>query len=169
MKRSTGMAVLVSAGVLIAAGELPALRAGAVLDAGRSGLAAMATSSARAWDEVRGAWSAPRVARPPVVRPVFRTPPPLAPTLLLATPRRIGPPAFPRDLPLSVLAAASAGVLAALAALAWLALSLRPGRSRDRVFRLARRGLPAAGIARSVRVPQDAVRTLLTPGLGVRR
>jgi hypothetical protein len=68
--------------------------------------------------------------------------------------------------PLALLAGlVVATVLALASALVWRVRNDRRGR----VFQMARRGLPTARIARRVHVPQDAVRTLLTPGMGSRR
>ena len=61
-----------------------------------------------------------------------------------------------------------AGALVGLATLALIARVAPPDR-RGRVFRLARRGQSADRIARHARVPQDAGRTLLSPGIGARR
>ncbi|HTR97192.1 MAG TPA: hypothetical protein VMH61_04770 [Candidatus Acidoferrales bacterium] len=183
MKRSTWAAVIVTAGVLFAAGRLPALDAGAALNALRAPFAGRTASRVVATPRPNTTATLPRRASPPpassaraaaaasaivhpAVAPVVRWP---AAPLLLATPRPASRPGLLTSLPLSVFAALLAALFAALVALAWIALTLRPGHSRRRVFRLARGGQPAERIARLVRVPQDAVRTLLTPGLGVRR
>jgi hypothetical protein len=176
VKRSTWVAVLVTAVVLVAAGNLPRLP-----------LATLAASWSAGVERQVAAW--PRLARrTPAPAPhavVYSLPPaapramrrPLivvAPARLLATPapprqasRRFAPPSLP-SLPLQVLVPALAGALVGLLALVVLGFALRRDR-RGHVWQLARRGMSSARIACTARVPQDAVRTLLTPGLGARR
>jgi hypothetical protein len=93
-------------------------------------------------------------------------PRPAAPSLLVSRPEG---PSRPRlGFPSEALAHAGAGALGGLATLALIAFALRRN-PRARVYRMARNGHAAERIARRTHVPQDAVRTLLTPGLGARR
>ena len=166
MKRSTLVAVLVTAAVLIVAGNLPRLP----------------------WDRIAGAWrssaSQAVAAWPSKIRlDAFRGEP------RIAAPRgdegcatRFGLPREPEAATIARQAWASAGPISfamggsllglfALTGFFWLARRTHMARrdTRSLVFQLARRGAPTAAIARSARVPQDAVRTMLAPGVDVRR
>lgn len=172
MKRSTWMAVLVTAAVLVLAGNLPRLPLAALAARWPASLARQVA----AWPHLD------RRAAPHAValRAPLASLPTRHPHVAYAPPRLLATPASPRadrgpfglrprlSLPLQVALPALAGVLAGLLALVTLALSLRRDR-RGHVWQLARRGFSPMRIARSTRVPQDAVRTLLTPGLGARR
>jgi hypothetical protein len=172
VKRSTWIAVALAA-VLVLAGNLPRLPWAAL--AARRGRPALARQVA-AWPHLD------RRAAPHAValRAPLASLPTRHPHVAYAPPRLLATPASPRadrgpfglrprlSLPLQVALPALAGVLAGLLALVTLALSLRRDR-RGHVWQLARRGFSPMRIARSTRVPQDAVRTLLTPGLGARR
>jgi len=225
MKRSTWIAVLVTATVLVAAGNLPRARWDAAASVWNAALArgtaawphrAHRTVAAPPSHAVRAARPvAPAPAEPVAAAAFGPTPevatcgpawpaaetiaygagfasvatapatnvaPVAAPSATPAVTAALSPsrPAAPRLLvtprsasgrhrsipPLAPIAAAMlAATLALTAAFMW-------NRSQDRrglVFQMARRGLPATRIARRARVPQDAVRTLLTPGMGARR
>lgn len=178
MKRSTWLAVLVTAAVLVVAGNLPRLAPDGVAATWRAAV----TRSVAAWPHL--ARRAPLIVSAP--RAIATTASPLAngpkrralvavsPARLLAT---VTPPAaalrgfaarrWP-GLPPYAAVPAAAGALVTLLALVSFGLALRQDR-RSRVWQLARRGMTLARIARTARVPQDAVRSLLTPGLGARR
>jgi hypothetical protein len=177
MKRSTWVAVLVTAAVLVVAGNLPRLAPAGLAATWRAGVA----RSLAAWPHLErraGAGvPAPRAAvqRAPVstgqARHAFIA---ISPARLLAT---VAPPAaalrgfaarsWPA-LPPYAAVPAVAGGLAALLLITGFGIALRRDR-RSRVWHLARRGVSLARIARTARVPQDAVRSLLTPGPGARR
>jgi hypothetical protein len=178
MKRSTWLAVLVTAGVLVVAGNLPRLP----LDAFAAAWQAAVSRSVAAWPRAARRTfappSAPRsYAHAPLAapaRPARRALVAVAPARLLATPtpsvaarHGFALPSFPA-VPLQVALPALAGVLAGALALLTFGLAFRRDR-RGRVWQLARRGVPPSRIARTAGLPQDAVRTLLTPGLGSRR
>ena len=181
MKRSTWVAVLITTAVLVVAGNLPRLPLRA-LDALATGWRAGIAHQVAAWPHLArrtpAALPAPHAsvymlqsaAKRPLRRPLIA----VAPARLLATPAPLRAARRGFDLsslpvpPLQLVVPAAAGVLAGLLALAMLALALRRDR-RGHVWQLARRGLTPARIAHAARVPQDAVRTLLTPGLGARR
>jgi hypothetical protein len=183
VKRSTWTVVLAACTVLIAAGSLPRLPWDAMTSAWRDGAAGAITT-----------WPV-RVRRlllePPAVPPVSHVVPPPAAKARAAAPVVSGPrltrprltlprftlphPVFPARvrsglpaLPLSAGAWTLAGALGGLALLALLAMTLRRD-ARGRVWRMARDGRPTSRIARDARLAQDAVRVLLTPGLGARR
>lgn len=166
MKRSTLVAVLVTAAVLIVAGNLPRLPWDRMAALWRSG----ATQAVAAWpsklriDALRGE---PRIA---------------APRGAEGCATRFGLPREPEAASIVRQAWTSAGPIAfamggslvglfALTGLFWLVRRTHRSKrdTRSLVFSLARRGAPTAAIARSARVPQDAVRTMLAPGLDARR
>jgi hypothetical protein len=144
MKRSTGIAVVLTAAVLVAAGRLPRLPE-------------IGVPSFREWFATPAAPAGHRNVTPvrPAARPAFRLP--------LSRPRVVMP-AIPAPGPRAL---AAAGALAGFGLVVALAFARRDARGR--VWRLARRGFTPAHIAPRTRVPQDAVRTLLTPGVGSRR
>lgn len=166
MKRSTLVAVLVTAAVLIVAGNLPRLPWDRIAGLWRSS----ASQAVAAWpsklrlDALRGE---PRIA---------------APRGDEGCATRFGMPREPEAVAAARQAWTSAGPIAfaaggsliglfALTGFFWLARRTHMARrdTRSLVFSLARRGAPTAAIARSARMPQDAVRTLLAPGVDVRR
>jgi hypothetical protein len=151
MKRSTWIAVSLTAAVLIAAGNLPRLRWDAVS-------LTRATVPTHSSTPVRSRGLGATSAVPIPAR--------FAPPRLLVTPASHGQrPSLPIP-PLPVLAAMLTAAMASLTlAIVWRLSSDRRGR----VFQMARRGVSTTRIAGRTRVPQDAVRTLLTPGMGVRR
>jgi len=171
MKRSTWVAVLATAAILVVAGNLPRLP----WDSFAARWRVSVERRVAAWPHrVRHA-AAPAVPRSDVApAPPHRLFVPVAPARLLSTPASAGAPGaslariLPAGVPAAAAAAAIAGALAGLATLAVL-LTLSRRDRHARVWRLARRGWSPARIAPRARVPQDAVRTLLTPGLGTRR
>jgi hypothetical protein len=176
VKRSTWVAVLATAVVLVAAGNLPRLPLATIAASWSTGI----ERTVAAWPRLARRESAPAPRAvvysllPAAGRPARRPLIAVAPARLLATPaplhrsrERFELPSLP-SLPLQVVVPAIAGVLAGVLALAVLGLALRRDR-RGHVWQLARRGMSSARIACTARVPQDAVRTLLTPGLGARR
>jgi hypothetical protein len=167
VKRSTWVTVLVAAAVLVAAGNLPRVRWDAAGGAGTSALARVAgvrlplSRYAHALPAANAGPAVPVATRPVLTAPIRYTPP-----RLLVTPMRPWRrPAL--DIPPFALfgGLVVAGVLALASAIAWRVRTDRRGR----VFHMARRGLHISRIARRAHVPQDAVRTLLTPGMGARR
>jgi len=164
VKRSTITAVALTAGILIVAGNVPRLPWDGVARAWRDS----ATQAVAQWpsrirlDSLR---PEPRIAAPredarATATSFGRVMAPAQVTAALAAWDGAGPVAF-----------AVGGALAGLVLLtsaAWFA-ARAPQDPRSLVFRLARRGEPMALIARSARMPQDAVRTLLAPGVGSRR
>jgi hypothetical protein len=176
VKRSTAIAVLVTAAVLVAAGQLPSLPWQAAAATWRSSVA----SEVGSWPQrvrslsvqlprttmfTRHTLAKPAAVVPQATARVLQRPR-FSPPRLLVTPFAPGFRPRPIVTPLVWLGAGLAALLVALlVTLAWR----RAGDPRGRVFQMARRGLPAERIARHARVPQDAVRTLLTPGLGARR
>lgn len=178
MKRSTWLAVLVTAAVLVVAGNLPRLAPDGLAAAWRAGIARSVAAWPRLARRAPSSLSAPHAAAPAAPRlaegPKRRSLVAVSPARLLAT---VEPPAaalrgfatraWPA-LPAYAAVPAVAGVLVALLALASFGIALRQDR-RGRVWQLARRGMTLPRIARTARVPQDAVRSLLTPGLGPRR
>ncbi|MBI5170857.1 MAG: hypothetical protein HZA61_15315 [Candidatus Eisenbacteria bacterium] len=163
MKRSTLVAVLVTAAVLIVAGNLPRLPWDRLSSAAR----ASASQAVAAWPaKVRIALPhpEPRIAAPRGAEGAATR---------FGMPREPGAIAFAREAWTSAgpVAFAMGGSLLALFALTGAyALARRNRRdTRSLVYALARRGAPTAAIARSVRLPQDAVRTLLAPGAPTRR
>jgi hypothetical protein len=179
VKRSTWIAVLLTAGVLVLAGQLPRLPWEGALASWRGGLERVTTQQVAQqvaqWPHLArrviadAGHAAPRLALPassvrlrvPLVH--------VAPPMLLATPAAARPRgAWRLQLPPQVALPAAAGALVGTLAALALVLSLRRDR-RGMVWQMARRGQSPARIARRTRVPQDAVRTLLTPGLGARR
>jgi hypothetical protein len=175
VKRSTWAAVLATAAVLVAAGNLPRLPLDSLVGSWRTGVERQVAAWPRFARHARAAAPAPAAASPlPQARASQRSLVPVAPAWLLATPAapRVASRGFvPASWilpPLRVILPVSAGALAGIVAIALLAAGLRRD-PRGHVWRLARRGQPLSRIARSARVPQDAVRTLLTPGIGSRR
>lgn len=167
MRRSTWISVTIACAVIVAAGNLPRLDAGAVARWGGSGAAfvpALRTALARivppphlATPRLR-AQAAPRVAP----RPAHDAHTPYAPPSLLVT-------RAARSSALRLPPAKFVAFLFAVAALVALPATFAYRAARDRrraVCRMAGRGLSATRIARSAHMPQDAVRTLLSPGLG---
>ena len=164
MKRSTLTAVALTAGILIVAGNVPRLPWDGVARAWRES----ATHAVSRWPDrlrLESLRPEPSIAAPRVSAHASETsfgrliaPAPVAVTL--AAWEGAGPIAF-----------AMGGALAGLVLLMSLARLARraPRDPRSLVFRLAGRGEPMAFIARSARMPQDAVRTLLAPGVGSRR
>ena len=178
MKRSTWLAVLVTAAVLVVAGNLPRLGPDGVAATWRAAVARSVAAWPRLARRAPLAVSAPRAVAP-ATSPLANARKPrvlvaVSPARLLAT---VAPPAaalrgfaartWP-GLPPYAAVPAAAGALVALLALVAFGITLRQDR-RSRVWQLARRGMTLARIARTARVPQDAVRSLLTPGLGARR
>jgi hypothetical protein len=160
VKRSTWISISITAVVLLAAGNLSRVR-----------WSEMALPAVKLPALALG-WRLPHVPTVPVValaKPVrVASAPHLkpAPASLLVT--RFDPGQRP-SLPIPPLPVSAAIVTACMASLA-LAFAWRiHGDRRGRVFQMARRGLPTSRIARRTHVPQDAVRTLLTPGMGARR
>jgi hypothetical protein len=159
VKRSTWYAVVGACAVLVAAGSLPRLPWDAVTSVWRDGAArTVAQWPARNRRIAEPRPVAPKLAAAPVqarlARPNFRLP---ALPALPSLPRAAGPEVY-----------AVVGALGGLLVLALGAGLLRENR-RGRVFRMAREGRPTARIARSAGLAQDAVRVLLTPGVGSRR
>jgi hypothetical protein len=155
MKRSTWISIGVTVAVLLAAGNLSRVR----------------------WSEMRlPAWHLPApgsgrlAADMPVQRKVTAHPGVIhlkpVPASLLVTPFASG---TRPSLPIPSLPLTAALVTALLASLSLGVAWRMHGDRRGRVFQMARRGLPTSRIAGRARVPQDAVRTLLTPGMGTRR
>ena len=178
MTRSTWVVLLVTAVVLVVAGNLPRLPLAGLAASWRAGVERQVAQ----WPRI--ARRAPAVVPAPSLaaratrtaagsaqrRPLIA----VSPARLLAT-VSVPAPALPRFMPRSwpvlppyVTVPALAGVLAGLLVIAVLGLALRRDR-RSRVWQLARRGTTLARIARTARIPQDAVRSLLAPGLVVRR
>ena len=158
MKRSTWVAVLATAAVLLAAGSLPRLPWREAPALARAALARIPG----AWPvRARRASVAPAGSSAPAAAAVLRgLGARLDPALARANALLHGPGGF-------AAAGAAAGV-ALLAAIALVVALARRGRGgvRARVYRLARGGRAACEIARRTHVPQDAVRALLRPGLG---
>lgn len=156
MKRSTWIAVLGTAVVLVAAGNAPRLALpgvpAPVLQLPRIDGAAWVHAHVPSFTP-RGAVRVPAAAasagRPAVVRPT-----------LLVTPRKALRGGL-LALPLEFLLPVGAGLLAG--AIAALAMVLRRDR-RERVVTMARRGHAPDRIARRTHVPHDAVRTLIASG-----
>lgn len=165
MKRSTWIAVLLTAAVLVAAGNLPRLRWN--LPAATSPAALVQSIGSRLPRAF--AARAPRALAPSSIATTHVTTSPLAhftpPSLLVS---RMPTTAHPM-LALPSLALVGGSLFIALLAMAALITWRMRGDRRGLVFQMARRGLPTSRIARHARVPQDAVRTLLTPGMGSRR
>ena len=178
MKRSTWLAVLVTAAVLVAAGNLPRLAPAGLAAAWRTAVVHSVTAWPRLERHAVAGASAPRAAAPPTSpatgSPAHRPLIAVSPARLLAT---VESPAAALGgfatrswlaLPPFATLPAVAGGCAALLALVAFGTAMRRDR-RGRVWQLARRGMSLARIARTARVPQDAVRSLLTPGLDARR
>ena len=164
MKRSTWLAVLLTGLVLLAAGQLPRLPWDDLAGRGREALAARIA----AWPRLARRTPVP-MARPAAAAPAHSAPRPAPrPVTAPIPPDPLPMPFGAPPMPLASLAEALAGALASLGALAAL-VTARRRDPRGTVWQLARRGLPPSRIAPRARVPQDAVRTLLTPGVGARR
>ncbi len=164
MKRSTLLAVGVTALLLVLAGQLPRLPWESLLAGGRGALEhALAT-----WSTPAQHAAVPHRAAVAAVAPRPHTPRiAIAPPRLLASAAEVLPKRLPA-LPVGVPEAAVAGAIAGLVAVVSLVAMLRRD-PRGRVWALARAGHSPERIARRTRVPQDAVRTMLTPGVGARR
>lgn len=158
MKRSTWLAVAGACAVLVAAGQLPRLPWDGAAAAWRTSVVQAVSNWPKA---VRR--DARRTAAPAPARAVVRT---------AAAPARFTParrPAFTLPDPRGPVLPVAAGTLAGLALGAGLLVLIGRDGTRKRVFRLARQGRTTARIARDARLPQDAVRAMLTPGVGARR
>jgi len=178
MTRSTWVVLLVTAVVLVVAGNLPRLPLAGLATSWRAGVerqvAAWPRLARRAPASVPAPIPAVRATRPGAGNAPRSPRISVSPARLLAT-VPVSVPALRRFVPLSwpvlppyAAMPAVAGVLAGLLVIAVLGLALRRDR-RGRVWQLARRGMTLPRIARTARLPQDAVRSLLTPGLVVRR
>lgn len=178
MTRSTWVVLLVTAVVLVVAGNLPRLPLASLAASWRAGVerqvAAWPRIARRAPASVSAPIPAAQATRPAAGSAQRRPLIAVSPARLLAT-VSVPAPALRGFVPLSwpvlppyVAVPALAGVLAGLLVIAVSGLALRRDR-RNRVWQLARRGMTLARIARTARVPQDAVRSLLTPGLIARR
>lgn len=165
MKSSTLRAVVLTAGILVVAGNLPRLPWDQVARQWRASV----TQAVAQWPtEVRlDAWvpaslgASPRAASGPLCATRFgQVRAPRAIETAMHVWQEAGPIAF-----------AVGGSLAGLLLLSALVPLMRrlPRDPRELVFQMARRGEPMALISRHARMPQDAVRTLLAPGIGARR
>lgn len=153
MKRSTWIAVAVASAVLVLAGQLPRLPWETAWTSWRGA----AVHAVAAWPsrEHRPVARGPARTTAPAARALAALRAPVAPQWRARVAFALDPSG-----PIAAAVAGAAGGLVLLALLTRAASVLWPGRF-GRVRRLARAGLGVAEIARHVRMPHDAVRTLL--------